>query len=169
MTSWGPDQPVVLISHHAATAYCAWEATRTGLPWRLPHDLEWEKAARGVDGRRFPWGDFVDATWCRAAHSEAGRVGRVDVDAYPLDVSPYGVRGLAGNVRDWCANDYQRTGLPADVQVVPTRLGAQDPAFRMLRGGSYFSTTDLCRVGGRFAAAPSLRNNGAGFRMVRSL
>jgi serine/threonine protein kinase/formylglycine-generating enzyme required for sulfatase activity len=165
---WAPDSPVVLVDHPAAAAFCAWAAARSGRAWRLPHDLEWEKAARGADGRRFPWGDFIDATWCRVAQSDAAGAGRVAVGAYPLDVSPYGVNGLAGNVRDWCANDYQRVGLPAGIDIVPVALGDQDPAYRMLRGGSFFSSTDLCRAAGRFAASPGTRNTGAGFRMVAS-
>ena len=55
--SWRPDLPVLNVDWHCATAYAAWKAEREGTPWRLPWDLEWEKAARGVDGRIFPWGD----------------------------------------------------------------------------------------------------------------
>ena len=62
---WSPDWPVWLVDWHAACAYAEWMAQRTGQPWRLPVEMEWEKAGRGVDGRFFPWGDAHDPSWCR--------------------------------------------------------------------------------------------------------
>ena len=73
---WLPEWPVVQVDWHGAAAYLAWWAERTGRPWRLPGELEWEKAARGIDGRFYPWGDFLDPSWCRMRDSARGR-GRV--------------------------------------------------------------------------------------------
>ena len=117
---WEPDWPVLMVDWHGATAYAAWLGARTGQPWRLPWDFEWEKAARGADGRLSPWGDGYDPTYACTRDSHAGRPLPQVVDTYPLDVSPYGVRGLGGNVLDWCVDVWTKDGaLPADRVVRP--------------------------------------------------
>ena len=90
------DTPVVGVSPDGARAFAAWRSARDGQGWRLPTDKEWEKAARGVDGRIHPWGDGVDASFAHFGASEPA-----SVELHPADSSPYGVRGLAGNVSDW--------------------------------------------------------------------
>ncbi|HND29119.1 MAG TPA: bifunctional serine/threonine-protein kinase/formylglycine-generating enzyme family protein, partial [Myxococcota bacterium] len=96
--TWHPDWPVIMVDHVAAWAYARWLAARSGKPWRLPVELEWEKAARGVDRRFYPWGDFADATWCnnRRAWPAAGKM--EPVGSRPSDRSLYGVQDMAGNV-----------------------------------------------------------------------
>ena len=148
-------------------SFSEWRSTKTGRPWRLPHGLEWEKAARGVDGRFFPWGNFAESTWANSANARESQPGRLPVDSYPLDVSPYGVRGMAGNVRDWCINAYSRDGVPDG-----SRLTVDPPAeaaYRMMRGGSWASKIDLCRLASRFADPPSTRFSVTGFRLVRPI
>ena len=102
--------PVVMVSGESASAYAQWYAERTGEPWRLPGELEWEKAARGADQRRFTWGEFMDPTWCCMRDSHRGPVLPAPVEDHTLDVSPYGVRGLAGNVQDWCLEPFVEQG-----------------------------------------------------------
>ncbi|MFZ5476358.1 MAG: SUMF1/EgtB/PvdO family nonheme iron enzyme [Myxococcota bacterium] len=164
---WDPDWPVVNVDQDGARAYCAWLAARTGLPWRLPMELEWEKAARGVDGRLYPWGDFLDPTWCNVRESHAGRQLPARVDAHPVDESPYGVRGLAGNVRDRCADLFSRERPDlADGRVLvddPTGEGS-----RVLRGGSWGDAAALARSAERTGAPASLRGGRVGFRVARS-
>jgi formylglycine-generating enzyme required for sulfatase activity len=165
--SWQEDWPVALVSWHAAQAYVRWLAEQTGQPWRLPHDIEWEKAARGVDGRRLPWGNFFDATWARTAQSTATPPGRTSVGQHPVDVSPYGVHDLTGNSRDWCGNCYQREGLPAGVQRVDAaEMGAGE--YRLIRGGSWSSMPNVCYAAGRLANQPTRHMAAVGFRLVRS-
>ncbi|MCA9545839.1 MAG: SUMF1/EgtB/PvdO family nonheme iron enzyme, partial [Myxococcales bacterium] len=101
--TWNTRLPVVMIDFECAQAYARWRAEHTGLPWRLPTAAEWEKAARGVDGRCFPWGNHLDPTWCKMRDSAPAQRPLVAVDAYPDDLSPYGVRGMGGNVREWTA------------------------------------------------------------------
>ena len=96
-----PRQPVQGVSWYGGQAYCAWRSQRDGREYRLPTESEWEKSVRGVDGRSFPWGDRFDATLCNSPQSTQGRPGPLPVDNYPTDVSVFGVRGAAGNLRDW--------------------------------------------------------------------
>ena len=114
--AWLPDWPVLNIHFGCAVAFGRWEAARRGRPWRLPGDLEWEKAARGVDGRFFPWGDVLDGAWCCWVDSYAGRPLPAVVDSFPVDESTFGVRGMGGNVQDWCADLHRRDG-PACLRV----------------------------------------------------
>jgi serine/threonine-protein kinase len=160
---------VVLVDAEGALAYARWWRARTSRAWRLPHDLEWEKAARGADGRAFPWGDVLDPAFANMVRSHAGPPGRVAVTAFPHDRSPYGVRGLGGNVRDWCANGYRREGDVADGEAVSPAPAAADEPYRMVRGGSWTSVEAWCRSAARFAAPPGERTTSVGFRLVCDL
>jgi formylglycine-generating enzyme required for sulfatase activity len=165
---WQEHWPVTMVDWFGASAYAAWWAARTGQPWRLPHDHEWEKAARGVDGRAFPWGDGFDPTWACSAGTHAHEPGRASVHQFPQDRSPYGVLGLGGNVRDWCANGYAREG--PTVREGRLDVGALELAspYRMTRGGAWASRETHCRSAVRFADRPSTRLSVLGFRLVRS-
>lgn len=109
---WHDDWPVALIDWHGAAAYARWVAARRGKSCRLPSELgEREKAARGVDARLFPWGNHTEPTFARTVES-APLPMRVEVAAYPTDESPYGVRGLAGNMRDHSMEVWRHEGPP---------------------------------------------------------
>lgn len=102
--TWDPEWPVILVDYHGAMAYAQWYSQKTGHEWRLPTSFEWEKAARGVDGRSYPWGDHFEAIWARVRESVRPNetLLPVRVTDYPDDISPYGVCGLGGNAQDWC-------------------------------------------------------------------
>lgn len=163
-----PDWPVNRIDWPGAVAWARWRAERSGLPWRLPHDIEREKAARGADGRLLPWGDFFDPTWANVLGSRPGAPQRRPVGEPPEDVSPYDVRGLAGNVRDWCANGYHRRGLPRGMQRLNPEapIDGEDTAWRMLRGGGYAAKPETGRSAGRYVAPPDGRLSMGGVRLV---
>lgn len=156
-----PDAPVVLVDVFSAEAYAAHHGAR------LPTAPEWEKAARGVDGRTFPWGDFVDPSFCCMLQSHEGRPLPRGVEEFPADVSPYGVVGLAGHAREWCANTWVRD----DSDVVDQAAAAPrfDEGPREIRGGSWLSSERLVRAARRSGATPSLRKETVGFRLARSL
>lgn len=156
--------PVSLVDWHGARAYAAWYAARTGLPWRLPHDLEWEKAARGVDGRHLPWGDFFEPSWALVLEGFAGKPGPAPVGSHRMDESVYGMRDIVGGVRDWCLNDYAREG-PSEARVV---VGESSGAYRIVRGGVWSSKAAFCRPAARFANRPEQRFHSIGFRLARS-
>lgn len=171
---WGhePDLrwPVASVDWYAATAYARWLAARTGLPWRLPNELEWEKAGRGVDERAYPWGAQAEPTWACILGSTATPPSRVPVDAYPTDESPYGVRGLAGNVRDWCINVWRGDGpVQRDGIVMIDAADDGDEAPRAIRGGAWATVPVFARLAGRFAARPREHFGVVGFRLVRSV
>ncbi len=165
---WSPDLPVVFIDWHAATAYARWLAETTGQPWRLPNELEREKAARGADGRIYPWGDETEVTFACVIESFARSPQRVSVHAHPHDESPYGVRGLAGNMRDWCLNVWRRDGPPVQRGRVCLDAAAPgDPDFRSVKGGAWGSSMGFSRAATRFGTPPGFRSLLIGFRLVR--
>ncbi|MCB9760610.1 MAG: SUMF1/EgtB/PvdO family nonheme iron enzyme [Alphaproteobacteria bacterium] len=166
---WRPDWPVTMVSWHAALAYARWLAGKTRAPWRLPAELEWEKAARGVDGRTLPWGDFVDPSWCNLRHSAIGTPSPVTIDRFPVDASPFGVRGLAGNASDWCADVFHEEGPPLDGdRVGPPEAGPPDVR-RAMRGGSWLNDARRCRVAYRLGLPPAMRYADVSFRLVRPI
>ena len=166
---WIPRGPVVLVSWHAAVAYARWRAARTGRPYRLVHELEREKAVRGADGRLFPWGDFFDPTWACMLNSHAGDPTRAPVDDYPLDESPYGMRGGAGNSHDYCLDAWTPEG-PATPggRLVLDAEAPQGDEHRAVRGGAWSSIENHCRAAARFALRPDQWRNATGLRLARS-
>jgi serine/threonine-protein kinase len=165
-----PLWPVSSIDWHAAAAYAAWLAETTGLPWRLPDELEWEKACRGVDGRGHPWGEFLEPTWARIVGSTEETLSRAVVGTHPVDQSPYGVLDAIGNVRNWCSGPWTADGPSlAGGVLVPSTCSSDDPSLRAVRGGSWSSVAMLVRCASRFAARPHERFAAVGIRLVRSV
>lgn len=167
-----PTYPVVLVAWPAAHTYAAWLAERMGEPWRLPTEAEWEKAARGVDGRRFPWGDEWDPT--RANTSDGGPGDSTPVGAYgERGASPYGALDMAGNVWEWVSSLVQPYPYDAD----DGRENPTAPGNRVIRGGSYGSLTlrywrlgpPNARATQRGVSLPSWLNGAGnvGFRLAR--
>mgnify|MGYP002629615707 CR=1 FL=1 len=150
---WDPKWPITAVSWNDATAYAAWRSARDGVAWALPTEIEWEKAARGVDGRLFPWGERFDPTLCRMRSSQPGRPQPTRIGAAPTDVSIYGMRDSAGGVRDWCGD--------------PTFRGLPDR--RPIKGGSWFSESLGCRTAFAGDVAPWFVYTDQGFRLARRL
>ena len=120
----GETQPVVGVTWVEAVAYVRWLSAQTGMEFRLPTEAEWEKAARGTDGRIWPWGN----AWAEgpANTSEAGLNTSTPVGQYPAGASPYGALDMAGNVREWCATVYGAYDATASVEPVDWAVGAKD-------------------------------------------
>lgn len=167
---WHPEWPVVLVPWDAARTYAEWKAAHTGLPWRLPSEVEWEKAARGPDARVYPWGFHLDLTWCLTQDSHAGRMMPTTVQAFPDDLSVYGVRGMGGNTRDWCREADGETEAYLDSQRLPLDpLTDGDPdLLRLTRGGCWYSHHRDARSCSRVKSPQAFRAAGVGIRLVRS-
>ncbi|WP_437666320.1 SUMF1/EgtB/PvdO family nonheme iron enzyme [Sorangium sp. So ce1182] len=161
--------PIASVDWYGAAAYAAWYAERTGRPWRLVGEIEREKAARGADGRYFPWGDQVEPRWACMVSSRPGHARPAPVDDYPTDESPYGARGLAGNVRDWCAELWTPEGPTIENGAAHvSQAPAGDLGLRSIRGGAWSSAPPaMCRAAGRFAASPDERFSAVGLRLAR--
>jgi formylglycine-generating enzyme required for sulfatase activity len=141
-TEWNKaDHPVVGVSYFEAEAYAKWAGKR------LPTDREWEKAARGEDGRKYPWGDEFDQKKCNSEESVIGHT--TPVTQYPNGVSPYGCYDMAGNVCEWCVDWYDNC--------------------RVLRGGTWGNGPEYVRVSYRFRANADYRHNDIGFRLVQDI
>ncbi|GAB4111260.1 MAG: formylglycine-generating enzyme family protein [Roseiflexaceae bacterium] len=157
------DLPVVDVTWHQAQAFCAWASMLVQQPIRLPSEAEWEHAARGTDGRRFPWGEEWEQT--RAITRESGQAAAPVVASFPQGASPYGVLDMAGGVWEWTATlDRLYPYDPHD--------GREDPhadGRRILRGGCYANPHGYARCACRFRLLPHVQNPFLGFRLARTL
>lgn len=159
-----PDHPVTYGSWDDAVAYAAWLAARTGQPWRLPTEAEWEKAARwdaraGV-ARLYPWGDTFDQS--RANTRESGRGDTTAVGSYPSGASPWGAEEMAGNAWEWTHSlirPYPYTGSDG-------REVANSTDNRVLRGGSWYNLQQDARAAVRDHLRPGILSGNIGFRLA---
>ncbi len=157
------NHPVVNVSWKDALAFSGWLSEQTGKNFRLPTEAEWEKAARGADGRIYPWGDEWDAR--RANSGESGIKGASSVGKYsPAGDSPYGVVDMSGNVWEWCQSKY----APYPYQPDDGREELAGEAARALRGGSWRYYHGYCRAATRFWIVPAYSNSFVGFRVALS-
>jgi len=148
-----PALPVFGISWEDARAYAEWRGREDGVLLRLPTEAEWEKAARGVDGRFFPWGDHGDGGFCKTSESQPSRPAPAPVGSYPnTDVSPYGVMDVGGGVAEWCEGWFD-----------------DEMTLRPVRGGSWAQPARYSRVCSRAGHLPREVFPSVGFRLVQEL
>ncbi len=167
-----PSQPVVGVCWYEARAYCAWLAAQTGQAVRLPTEVEWEAAAGGRDGRRYPWGE----DWNRLrANTYETRVKRTSpVGAFAEGDTPEGVADLAGNIIEWTTSLFGEVSNSEDVEYRYPYVGtdgredaeAGQSNCRVMRGGGWNAPSAIVRVVFRGLVRPDAAQNPSGFRVL---
>jgi formylglycine-generating enzyme required for sulfatase activity len=172
---WANDNhPVVYINSKDAEKFCHWLSTKEGRKYRLPTEAEWEYAARGSDGRTFPWGEALDsgqlANFADKLTNFAWKDPVIDdgfaetspVGSYPRGASPFGIEDMAGNVFEWCLDSFE-TYKSKDRANPRGPVGGQK---RLYRGGSWKSRVSNLRATARNFNLPDYSSNDVGFRVV---
>ncbi|MGD2087325.1 MAG: SUMF1/EgtB/PvdO family nonheme iron enzyme [Candidatus Aminicenantes bacterium] len=161
---WGRETlPVINVSWTEAGAYCQWLSQQTGLQFKLPTEAQWEKAARGNDQRKYPWGS------CEPDKDLANfiiNVGKTTpVGSYPAGASPYGLLDMAGNVWEWCSDWYEEGYYKNSPLRNP--VGPNSSSDRVIRGGGCYYHSKSLRCANRVRYGYSDRSDVLGFRLCQ--
>jgi formylglycine-generating enzyme required for sulfatase activity len=161
----GPNFPVVGVSWYEATAYAKWLTEKTGKSFRLPTEAEWEKAARYIDGRKFPWGNTFNKNYCNSGESNLSNSSPIGI--FPEGKSYYGCYDMVGNVFEWC----EPINMSNDANQNFKECGQMKSsnAEKGPRGGNFTNGPNNCSTTSRLIYPPSNRFMTMGFRLVQSL
>ncbi len=169
------NHPVVGVSWNDANAYCRWLSKKTDLKFKLPTEAQWEKAARGIFGREYPWGKYdyyyngqYYANYYPGNYEEDGYIYTAPVGSFPNGVSPYGLLDMAGNVWEWCSDWYDKNYYQSSQDIRDKNpIGPQRGSDLVIRGGSWGNDARHLRCANRNDCGASNRNNDLGFRLCQ--
>ncbi|MGD2086029.1 MAG: SUMF1/EgtB/PvdO family nonheme iron enzyme [Candidatus Aminicenantes bacterium] len=161
----GPNFPVVGISWYEADTYVKWLSDVTKKTYRLPTEAEWEKAARGTEGKIYSWGNTYDKNLCNSRESNLARTSPVGI--FPKGKSNYGCHDMIGNIWEWCTDWYREKYYHSSPNKNPT--GPKTGSRRVFRGGSWLDFAMDCACAIRFRDLPGFRRSFLGFRLARSV
>lgn len=172
---WGRGKrPVINVSWDDANAYCDWLSEKTGLRFKLPTEAQWEKAARGTDGHKYPWGNHDPyysgkyyANHYTGKDEVDGYIYTAPVGSYPHGASSYGLLDMAGNVWEWCSDWYDNNYYRNARQENPT--GPKSGSIRVIRGGSWEGNVRSIRSAWREDLEPFFLNSSVGFRLCQDI
>ncbi|MGB5061143.1 MAG: SUMF1/EgtB/PvdO family nonheme iron enzyme, partial [Candidatus Promineifilaceae bacterium] len=167
----GANQPVLSVSWYEAVAYSRWLAAKTGNPYRLPTEAEWERAARHTDGRTYPWGETWQDGIANTKEAELG--GTTAVGVFPGDTAVCGALDMGGNVWEWCQTrrrDEKGNSYPLPYRHDDGReeLAGGNDIWRETRGGVYAGEKKWSRCSARFGYSPDFDLGHYGFRLALS-
>jgi formylglycine-generating enzyme required for sulfatase activity len=166
------DHPVTQVSWHDVCAFCEWTSKITDSRVRLPTEAEWEKAARGTDGRLYPWGNQQDVQRCNCFESKIGDT--TAVNQYPSGASLCGVIDMVGNIWEWTSSLWGKKEKEPDFKYPYRATDGREnlevtDTFRVIRGGSWYDVAVNARGADRSRINPHVRNDNVGFRVAESI
>ncbi len=157
------DLPVVGVSWFEALAYCSWLTEHSNFQYRLPTEAEWEKAARGTEGRKYTWGNNWFDGLCNNETNKMKSLTPVGLFSALGSDSIYGCADMLGNVYEWCSTRY----LDYPYQINDGREDLSVSDIRILKGGSWYAAREYTNCVFRYGRSPADRSNDLGFRIVR--
>ena len=170
-----PNHPVTGVTWEDACAYCEWMQRRTGLPFRLPTEAEWEHAARGKERLRYPWGKHKPyynkqyfANYEPHSFSDDGFMVSSPVGSFPHGTSPYGLYDMAGNVWEWCLDWYDSRFYASAGAKGANPVNLTPGQYRVVRGGSWYFDAEPLQSSYRDRFEPNYRYYDIGFRICLS-
>lgn len=159
------NHPVVCVSWDDVQSYCKWLSKRIGLIFKMPTEAQWEKAARGIDSRKYPWGNGEPDEKLANFDKKIGKTS--PLGSYPDGASPYGLLDMAGNVWEWCKDAYKSDYYKESPTKNPP--GPDSDSKRVQRGGCWDYDAGYLRCAFRGQGTPHLCFNIVGFRLCQDI
>ncbi len=158
------NHPQVGVSWYEAMAFCQWFSAKKGMAVSLPTEAQWERAARGTRGRKYPWGDEFESFKCNSDESGVGAASAVGIfPAGAADENGEAIHDLTGNVWEWCRTKWRENYQDYERKVDDTLEGDER---RVVRGGAFDFSRRGVRAADRLNSPPDLRDDFIGFRVV---